>query len=124
MRDELGVYLKILRSTMVELINKDYADFVHLSSSLIGLDKSIDNLQTLLGQLKKEVLEVVQYLDSECAEFSNTLEKQNNMRDWQERLKSLAFLYKTMLRLFKIIASYDASDAYIEVAILQCRVLE
>lgn len=56
MRDDLGIYLKILRSAMIELINKDYADFVNLSSNLIGLDKAINNLETPLGQLKEEVM--------------------------------------------------------------------
>ena len=35
-RDDLSVYLKILRSAMIELINKDYADFVNLSSNLVN----------------------------------------------------------------------------------------
>ena len=56
MRDDLGVYLKILRSAMIELINKDYADFVNLSSNLIGLDKAINHLEAPLGQLREEVL--------------------------------------------------------------------
>jgi hypothetical protein len=41
---------------MIELINKDYADFVNLSSNLIGLDKAINGIQIPLGQLKEEVL--------------------------------------------------------------------
>lgn len=41
---------------MIELINKDYADFVNLSSNLIGLDKAINGIQVPLGQLKEEVL--------------------------------------------------------------------
>ena len=56
MRDDLGIYLKILRSAMIELINKDYADFVNLSSNLIGLDKAIENLEGPLGQLREEVM--------------------------------------------------------------------
>jgi hypothetical protein len=56
MRDDLGIYLKILRSAMIELINKDYTDFVTLSSNLIGLDKAINNLETPLGQLKEEMM--------------------------------------------------------------------
>lgn len=56
MRDDLGLYMKILRSAMIDLINKDYADFVNLSGNLIGLDKSIEELQSPLGQLKEEVL--------------------------------------------------------------------
>lgn len=48
--------MKVLRSAMIELINKDYADFVNLSSNLIGLDKAINGIQVPLGQLKEEVL--------------------------------------------------------------------
>lgn len=61
MRDDLGVYLKILRSAMIELINKDYADFVNLSSNLIGLDKAINNLENPLGQLKEEVMVFIKF---------------------------------------------------------------
>lgn len=56
LRDDLGIYLKVLRSAMIELINKDYADFVNLSSNLNGLDKAITGIQVPLGQLKEEVL--------------------------------------------------------------------
>ena len=35
LRDDLAVYLKILQSAMIELINKDYADFVNLSGNLV-----------------------------------------------------------------------------------------
>lgn len=56
MRDDLGIYLKTLRSSMIEMINKDYADFVNLSSNLIGLDKAITSIQLPLGQLKEELL--------------------------------------------------------------------
>ena len=40
LRDDLSVYLKILRSAMIELINKDYADFVNLSSNLVSSHSS------------------------------------------------------------------------------------
>ena len=56
LRDDLGVYLKILRSAMIDLINRDYADFVNLSTNLTGLDKLIDTLKEPLGQLREEVL--------------------------------------------------------------------
>ena len=36
LRDDLAVYLKILKSAMIELINKDYADFVNLSTNLVS----------------------------------------------------------------------------------------
>ena len=56
MRDDLGIYLKILRSSMIELINQDYADFVNLSSNLIALDKSISTIQEPLETLSSKIL--------------------------------------------------------------------
>lgn len=56
LRDDLGVYLKLLESAMMDLINRDYADFVNLSTNLTGLDRLIEALRTPLGQLREEVL--------------------------------------------------------------------
>lgn len=36
LRDDLDAYYRTLKSAMVELINKDYADFVNLSSNLVA----------------------------------------------------------------------------------------
>ena len=41
---------------MIELINRDYADFVNLSTNLTGLDRLIEALKIPLGQLREEVL--------------------------------------------------------------------
>lgn len=38
LRDDLVVHLKFLRSSMIKLINKDYADFVNLSANLVSAD--------------------------------------------------------------------------------------
>lgn len=56
MRDDLGAYLKVLRLAMIELINKDYANFVNLSATLIGFDKAITKIHTPLTQLNDELL--------------------------------------------------------------------
>ncbi|MEQ2204175.1 hypothetical protein XENOCAPTIV_009120, partial [Xenoophorus captivus] len=36
MREDLELYYKLLKTAMVELINKDYADFVNLSTNLVS----------------------------------------------------------------------------------------
>ena len=41
LRDDLNTYLKILRSAMIELINKDYADFVNLSTNLVCISSTL-----------------------------------------------------------------------------------
>ena len=37
LRKDLDAYYRTLKSAMVELINKDYADFVNLSANLVNL---------------------------------------------------------------------------------------
>ena len=39
LRDDLDAYYRTLKNAMVELINKDYADFVNLSANLVRRDK-------------------------------------------------------------------------------------
>uniref|UniRef100_A0A673W3Q2 Conserved oligomeric Golgi complex subunit 2 n=1 Tax=Salmo trutta TaxID=8032 RepID=A0A673W3Q2_SALTR len=56
MREDLEMYYKLLKTAMVELINKDYADFVNLSTNLVGMDKALNQLSVPLGQLQEEVL--------------------------------------------------------------------
>ncbi|XP_059003577.1 conserved oligomeric Golgi complex subunit 2-like isoform X3 [Mustela lutreola] len=56
LRGDQELYYKLLKIAMVELINKDYADFVNLSTNLVGMDKALSELSVPLGQLR-EVLE-------------------------------------------------------------------
>jgi hypothetical protein len=41
LRDDLELYYKLLKTAMVELINKDYADFVNLSTNLVSCDSTV-----------------------------------------------------------------------------------
>ncbi|KAH0622476.1 hypothetical protein JD844_024821 [Phrynosoma platyrhinos] len=59
LRDDLELYYKLLKTAMIELINKDYADFVNLSTNLVGMDKALNQLSVPLGQLREEVMRIV-----------------------------------------------------------------
>ncbi|KAI5247414.1 Conserved Oligomeric Golgi Complex Subunit 2, partial [Manis pentadactyla] len=56
LRDDLELDDELLKTAMVGLINKDYADFVNLSTNLVGMDKALNQLPAPLGQLREEVL--------------------------------------------------------------------
>ena len=44
---------------MIELINRDYADFVNLSGNLVGLDVAISNLQQPLISIETEIMVIL-----------------------------------------------------------------
>uniref|UniRef100_A0A182VY84 Conserved oligomeric Golgi complex subunit 2 n=1 Tax=Anopheles minimus TaxID=112268 RepID=A0A182VY84_9DIPT len=88
-RDDLGLYLKVLRSAMIELINQDYADFVDLSANLIGLDQQIDGIEAPLKKLRDEVDQVKGALEGSMSEIANCLEQKKLLRSYKKSLQSL-----------------------------------
>ncbi|XP_013171139.1 PREDICTED: conserved oligomeric Golgi complex subunit 2 isoform X1 [Papilio xuthus] len=87
MRDDLGVYLKVLRLAMIELINKDYANFVNLCATLIGFDKAIVKIQVPLEQLNEEVVNVKQCLEDAMKELSIWLNQRHSLLKKKQLLK-------------------------------------
>ena len=61
LRDDLGSHLKFLRSSLIELINQDYGQFVNLSSNLVGLDGKVQNIQGPLNKVKVDLQVVDQF---------------------------------------------------------------
>lgn len=57
MREDLELYYKLLKTAMVELINKDYADFVNLSTNLVSgyqvSKRSADRCREMRGSFDK-----------------------------------------------------------------------
>ncbi|XP_063696542.1 conserved oligomeric Golgi complex subunit 2 [Culicoides brevitarsis] len=80
MRDDLGMYLKVLRNSMIELINADYQDFVHLSTELVDLDKRISDIQLPIEQLRGDIVQVRDVLTGTMSEITECLQKKREIR--------------------------------------------
>ncbi|CAG9565223.1 unnamed protein product [Danaus chrysippus] len=103
MRDDLGVYLKVLRLAMIELINKDYANFVNLCATLIGFDKAIIKVQVPLSQLNEEVLSVKQCLEDAMKELSLWLNQRHVLLKKKMLLKYYSQTINCLLTLESIL---------------------
>jgi hypothetical protein len=55
MKTELNTHLKLLKTELVELINRDYQDFINLSTNLKGVDRDIENLKAPLANMEVQV---------------------------------------------------------------------
>ncbi|CAG10093.1 unnamed protein product, partial [Tetraodon nigroviridis] len=92
LREDLELYYKLLKTAMVELINKDYADFVNLSTNLVGMDKALNQLSVPLGQLREEVLD-----DFDVDQFVAECRKQVQLEELREDLELYYKLLKTAM---------------------------
>lgn len=108
MRDDLGLYLKVLRSAMIELINEDYADFVDLSANLIGLDQSINGIQTPMGQLREEILTVKMVLTENMNEITDCLQEKKSLRENKRGLLCLGKVQDSLNKLSELLNSSDS----------------
>uniref|UniRef100_A0A1L8DVS8 Conserved oligomeric Golgi complex subunit 2 n=1 Tax=Nyssomyia neivai TaxID=330878 RepID=A0A1L8DVS8_9DIPT len=116
-RDDLGIYLKVLRSAMIELINEDYADFVNLSANLIGLDKSIEGIQVPLRHLRHEIESIRTLLEDNMTELEECLRQKQQMRGMKKSLKSLGRVNESLDKLTEMLEFTEGS--HIQPAILE-----
>jgi len=109
LREDLEVHYKNIQLALIELINNDYADFVSLSSNLIGTEKTIDNIGVPLGQLKEEVLSVKTYLSDELSRVNTKLEERKKIRENKSRLHHLINVVHSVEKIEKILTADPSS---------------
>ncbi|VDP82065.1 unnamed protein product [Echinostoma caproni] len=114
MRDSLLQYSNILKSSLVELINQDYADFVNLSTNLVGLDKAIDVIATPLNDLESSVQEVLNQLSSIEEQLSSQLKERQRIREKKELLNSLQIIDGCVSRLERWLTNTGVEPALTE----------
>nr|CAG4634692.1 EOG090X03KZ [Alona affinis] len=105
LRDDLGAYLKVLRSAMIELINRDYADFVNLSGNLVGLDKAITNLKEPLSVICAEIQVVAKILDDAHSRLQFTLSERQSLREKRIKLECLIKIPSSLEQLEKLLVN-------------------
>lgn len=124
MRDDLGIYLKVLRSAMIELINDDYADFVNLSSNLVGLDQSIQTIQLPLNALKDEIVAIRDTLSATMDEVSQCLDRKRQLRTHLKSVHSLSGARKSMDNLRKLLAESLHDETALNPMVLERAAME
>ncbi|PIK60157.1 putative conserved oligomeric Golgi complex subunit 2 [Apostichopus japonicus] len=110
LREDLHMYFRTLKNAMVELINKDYADFVNLSSNLVGMDKAITNLSVPLGQLKEEILSVQNAMDGAIEIVEKKMEERKQIGEKKALLQRLINIEKSVEKM-ELILKIGRADA-------------
>ncbi|KAK6641803.1 hypothetical protein RUM44_013520 [Polyplax serrata] len=124
MRDDLGTHLKSLRLSMIELINKDYEDFVNLSKDLVGLDNGIRKIQTPLQDIKNEVLGVKNELVEAISGFTSCLEQHKKITTKKRSLIHVSQVITCINKLKSIIGSCKANHTDYSIDLIERATME
>jgi septal ring factor EnvC (AmiA/AmiB activator) len=84
---------------MVDLINKDYAEFVNLSTNLVDLDKAISQLKPPLIRIKNDVEIIASEIDSGLCRIRNLLERKREILSKKLLLKHMIGLQEKLMLL-------------------------
>ncbi|XP_020042417.2 conserved oligomeric Golgi complex subunit 2 isoform X3 [Castor canadensis] len=110
LRDDLELYYKLLKTAMVELINKDYADFVNLSTNLVGMDKALNQLSVPLGQLREEVLSLRSSVSEGIRAVDERMSKQEDIRRKKMCVLRLVQVIQSVEKIEKILNSQGSKE--------------
>lgn len=123
-RDDLGLYLKILRSSMIELINEDYADFVNLSANFVNLESKISRIKDPLTELREEISQVRSSLQESMNEINECLNEKRRYRQIKKSLKTLEAVRNSLQKLSGLLESIEAVDEAGRAILLERAALE
>ncbi|KAF6274488.1 component of oligomeric golgi complex 2 [Rhinolophus ferrumequinum] len=112
LRDDLELYYKLLKTAMVELINKDYADFVNLSTNLVGMDKALNQLSVPLGQLREEVLSLRSSVSEGIRAVDERMSKQEDIRKKKMCVLRLIQVIRSVEKIEKILNSQSSKETH------------
>ncbi|XP_075997842.1 conserved oligomeric Golgi complex subunit 2 [Genypterus blacodes] len=111
LREDLELYYKLLKTAMVELINKDYADFVNLSTNLVGMDKALNQLSVPLGQLREEVMSLRSCVSEVIEAIDTQLSKQDDLQKKKACVLRLIQVVRSVEKIEKILNSQNSKES-------------
>lgn len=110
LRDDLGMYLQVLRVAMIELINDDYADFVNLSSNLVGIEDKILAIENPLLQFKEQIMGFVRKLNSTKEALEGKLGQRKALHDQRVALRNLEHIINLLNKIERLIGIHDQQE--------------
>lgn len=89
LRAELRDHLGGLKSELVELINRDYADFVNLSTKLVDVDGAVLRMRMPLNELRGKLVSVRDNVNSTLLLLQDGLKRRSDASASRETLELL-----------------------------------
>ncbi|CDS10439.1 hypothetical protein LRAMOSA03115 [Lichtheimia ramosa] len=95
---EFNNHLKFLKTELIELINRDYQDFIDLSTNLKGVDKAISNIRGPLKRMEHEALDIRANCQSSIDQLESQLLHRAELREKKTCLKLMLNIHESVTK--------------------------
>ncbi|PIA51191.1 hypothetical protein AQUCO_01100194v1 [Aquilegia coerulea] len=103
LRSELQSYFSSLQHELVELINRDYGDFVNLSTKLVDVDGAILRMRAPLTELRDKISQFRDTVQSSLIALQNKLRQRAEADSAREILELLLDTFHVVSKVEKLI---------------------
>ncbi|GAU44978.1 hypothetical protein TSUD_184790 [Trifolium subterraneum] len=105
LRSELNNYLSSLNHELIDLINRDYTDFVNLSTKLVDVDAAVVRMRAPLVELREKIEQFRGSVDVSLVAIKNGLKQRSEAASARETLELLLDTFHVVEKLIKELPS-------------------
>jgi hypothetical protein len=103
LRSELHSHLSSLKHELVELINRDYADFVNLSTNLVDVDAAVVRMRAPLTEIRDKIVLFRGSVEGSLIALQNGLRQRSEASSAREVLELLLDTFHVVSKVEKLI---------------------
>ncbi|XP_065873329.1 conserved oligomeric Golgi complex subunit 2 [Euphorbia lathyris] len=111
LRSELQAHLSSLNHELIDLINRDYADFVNLSTKLVDVDAAVVRMRAPLLELREKIEGFRGSVDSSLVALRNGLQQRSEAAAAREVLELLLDTFHVVSKVEKLIKELPSVPA-------------
>ncbi|KAI5569434.1 hypothetical protein BDE02_12G077000 [Populus trichocarpa] len=111
LRSELQAHLTSLNHELIDLINRDYADFVNLSTKLVDVDSAVVRMRAPLLELREKIEGFRGSAESSLVALKNGLEQRSEAAATREVLELLLDTFHVVSKVEKLIKELPSVPA-------------
>ncbi|XP_062029511.1 conserved oligomeric Golgi complex subunit 2 [Rosa rugosa] len=111
LRSELQSYLASLNHDLIDLINRDYADFVNLSTKLVDVDSAVVRMRAPLLELREKIEQFRGSVQGSLVALTNGLKQRSEAAEAREILELLLDTFHVVSKVEKLIKELPSVPA-------------
>ncbi|KAK4486144.1 hypothetical protein RD792_008812 [Penstemon davidsonii] len=111
LRSELRSHLGALKHELVELINRDYVDFVSLSTKLVDVDAAVVRMRAPLLEIKEKILSFRASVEGSLSTLQSRLKQRAQANEARDVLELLLDTFHVVSKVEKLIKELPSVPA-------------
>ena len=89
LRDDLDIYFRLLKNTLIDMINNDYSEYIQVSQSMVGLDSHIIQITGHTQHVQDKILKIKTKISQHLDDIDSKLIRHQDLMDKRKNLQSL-----------------------------------